>query len=273
MPGTVSRLDEVKAQPRSWSQLSQHTDCGYAYKLDRIDRVWSQPASWYGMGTGAHHAIELWEKSNRTATLEQAQDWFREEYVKEINEELAETPNLAFWAASGPYKGEADAVRRYRVGLEHVERYLGYYTNKHPEEVIWITPEGEPAIELNFDVDLDGVRVRGKIDAIIDHPKKGLIIVDEKTGANPGTGEQLKVYAQAVWEMFKVEVKWGAYFMSKRGSPTRLKDLTLVSRDEVVTRFRDMDAKVKAEEFTPNPGPNCARCSVRDSCEYREDED
>jgi putative RecB family exonuclease len=206
--------------------------------------------------------------------VEEAHRWFREAFTRDLNGALTETPNLAFWESSGPYKGEADALRRYRVGLDHVTNYIAYYGDpKHFKEVIWITPSGEPAIELNFVEEFGSVKVRGKIDAVIMHPKKGLIIRDTKTGASPGSASQLKVYAEAVEKLTGVDVLYGDFFMTKRGSPTRTTDLTLVDRDEMMNRFETMDQGVKRAEFAPNPGPNCARCSVRDSCEYREEED
>lgn len=268
------RLDVVKDQPRSWSQLDQWEKCGHAYYLDRVERAWNRPASWLEMGTAVHEACELWERSGRIATVETAEAWFREAYTRDLNESLAETPNPTFWESSGPYKGEADMVRRYRAGLDHVRNYIAYYEDpKHWQETIWVTPKGEPAIELNFVEDFGSVKVRGKIDAIIQHPKKGLIVRDTKTGASPGSPSQLKVYAEAVEKLTGEDVLNGDFFMTKRGSPTRTTDLTLVDRDEMMNRFEVMDQGVKRAEFAPNPGPNCARCSVRDSCGYREDED
>jgi len=185
---------------------------------------------------------------------------------------LNETPNLTFWESSGPYRGEADAVRRYHVGIEHVNRYIDFYESpKTHDQVIWITPEGEPAIELEFNVPIGNVQVRGKIDAIVDHPKKGLIIRDTKSGSKVRDASQLSVYRSAVEELMGVDVLWGDFLMTNRGTPTRTTDLTLVPGSEIIDRFEAMDQGVKAGVFTPNPGENCARCSVRDSCEFRKD--
>jgi putative RecB family exonuclease len=271
---TETRLEVVKNQPRSWSQLDQWEKCGHAYFLDRVERKWNRPASWLEMGVSVHEACELWERSGRIATVETAEGWFREAFTRDLNKTLDETPNLAFWESSGPYKGAADALRRYRVGLDHVRNYIAYYEDpKHWHETIWNTPDGTPAIELNFVEDFGSVKVRGKIDAVVMHPKKGLIVRDTKTGASPGSASQLKVYAEAVEKLTGVDVLYGDFFMTKRGTPTRTTDLTLVDRDEMMNRFEEMDQGVKSEVFTPNPGPNCARCSVRDSCVYRGEED
>jgi putative RecB family exonuclease len=225
------------------------------------------------MGTSAHEACEKWELSFRSASLDQVKAWYREAYVRECNEYLEETPDPALFESSGPYKGAEDAERRFHVGQEHVQRYVEYY-QANPDQAVWITPEGEAAIELEFEEELGGVTIRGKIDAVIAHPKFGPVIRDTKTGADAGTGEQLAVYRAAVLVKTGVDVKWGDYLMTKAGKPKpfyRPHDLTVVSLDEVTARFKKMDEGVKAEVFTPNPGPKCGRCSVRDSCEFRVD--
>lgn len=263
------RLDKVKGQTRSYSQIGAYERCPYAYYLDRVQQVWNEPASWLAHGSAVHEACEKWERTNRIATKEQARAWFREAYSRELQPSLDETPNLSFWSSSGPYKGPEDVVRRWKVGQEHVDRYIDFYTDvKTHNQVIWIDPNGTPAIELDFDVDLDGVRVRGFIDAIIDHPKKGLIIRDTKTGQTPGDTVQLKIYAQAVEELHGVEVSKGDFFMTKRGTPTRTSDLSTVSRQEVVDSFHAMDQAVKDEKFDPKPGPACERCTVKTSCAF-----
>lgn len=268
-----SRLEKVKNQPRSWSQLSEYNDCGWAYKLHRIDQVWSKPAFWYPMGTAVHEAAELWERGARTDDVDTVKNWYREAYVRECNEYLDKTPDPNDFESSGPYKGADDATRRFRVGQEHAERYVEYY-RANPTQVIWHTPEGEPAIELNFEVDLGGVVIRGMVDAIISHPKFGPIIRDTKTGAKEGTGEQLAVYRAAVGVKTGVDIQSGDYLMTKTGKPKpfyKPHDLTTVSLDQVTARFRTMDEGVKAEVFAPNPGEQCGRCSVRNSCEFKVD--
>lgn len=272
---TLDRLAVVQDQPRSWSQLDEYERCGHAYWLNRVEKAWNRPASWLEMGTAVHEACELWERSGRIATVETAESWFREAYTRDLNVSLTETPNLAFWESSGPYKGEADALRRYTVGLEHVNRYIDYYTAK-PEEVIWVTPEGVPAIELDFTVQFGSIKVRGKIDAVIEKPVKKetrKIIRDTKSGASAGDPSQLTVYREAVSQLTGVDVLYGDFLLTKRGTPTRTTDLTLVPRSEIIDRFEAMDQGVKRAEFAPNPGPGCTRCPVRDSCEYREEED
>jgi putative RecB family exonuclease len=223
------------------------------------------------MGTAVHEAGEAWERSGRTLPLEEAQDVFRIAYWREVNSYLDETPNTAFWFASGPYRGPDDIQRRYRVGLDHVARYIGYY-EKHPRQVIWIDPvSGEPAIELSFDMDLDGVSVRGFIDAVIEDLDTGLVGPrDTKTGAKPGNELQLKTYGQGMEDLTGVPMVQGDYFMTKTGKPTFAYDLTEITRDELSGLYHEADTAIRAGDFPAKPSEDkCRFCSVRDSCKYR----
>lgn len=248
---------------RSVSQIKQYEQCPYAYKLARIDKVWERPAAWLPHGTAVHAAIEAWEKSGRTMSLEATQQVFREEYAKGINELCERTPNFNYWFSSGPYRGEADAERRFGIGLAMVEKYIKWATG-HPEEVIWVADDGTPGVEIGFDFDLDGVRMRGYIDLVLWD-----LVRDVKTGALPGDTFQLAVYGVALEEQYGHKVSRGDYWMGKTGKPTVPYNLADISRQEIVDRVHAADEGIRAEKFDPKPSPdNCGRCTVATSCPF-----
>lgn len=261
-------METIDLAHRSVSQHNTYVQCPYRYKLEKLDRVWQRPAAWLSQGTAVHAAVEFWERSERKASLAEVQDVFREEYAKSIGEQAEITPNLDYWFASGPYKGEADIERRFGIGLEQCEKLLEWYA-KHPEEKIWITPDGIPAIELPFEVTLDGVLVKGYIDAVMETPQ-GLVVRDLKTGNTPGDTFQLATYAAAMKVMYDVEIRFGDYLMGKTGKPTLPYDLTDTPPEEVAAAFKYLDEKVKAKDFPANPSSACRFCSVATSCEFRE---
>lgn len=274
-PVDAEQLEKVKNGPRSVSQVKEWHPalggCGYRYYLNRVVGAWDRPAAWLPQGTAVHEAAEKWEKSGRTMSLEAAQDAFREAYTREVNRMTGGTPNLAYWSASGPYRGEEDIERRYKLGLEQVERYIRYYTDKAPNEVIWITPDGEPAIELAFDFELDGIRMRGYIDQVIraGGPIGGRAVVvrDIKTGNNPGDAFQLSVYAEAIEAQYDQGITSGDYWMGRQGKPT--KPYLRMPGDDVARYVREMDEGVKAGRFEPNPDPDrCRFCSVSNACKF-----
>lgn len=270
------------AAHRSWSQISSYEQCPHAYYLERIAKVWTRPAAWFPMGTAVHKAIEDWELSERSMTVEEAQEVYRDSYVSEVNRYLRRTPVPSYWQSSGQYGGEADIPRRYLKGLEHVEGYIRYYTDKSPEVVPWTTPLGVLAIELPFSIDLDGVTVKGYIDSVkYAHrhrfsPGEHLLVEDAKSGAKAGDRGQLELYKIAVEEMFpNTVVKAGQFFMTKDGRPFPLRggpyDLTTISRDEIVEKFHKLEENIQAERFPAKPEKDkCHRCPVADSCRFKQ---
>lgn len=257
------------ADHRSVSQYNSFNRCAYAYKLQRIDKVWQRPASWLSQGLGVHVALEEWERSGRTLSIEKLVELYQEEFARSIDEQAEDTPNFEFWFGSGPYRGPEDIERRFAVGEDQLRRMVAW-AEDHPDQKPWVTPEGEPAIEFEFLVDLGGVPVKGFIDLIVDSPD-GLIVRDYKTGARPGDIFQLATYAEAVRIKHGETPELGDYFMGKAGKPTKTIRITEQDREEVHKGFEQLEKDIQAEKFEPNPSRNvCAMCSVKDSCEFRE---
>lgn len=258
---------------RSFSQLSQYARCPYSYYLARVEKAWDKPAAWLPMGTGVHEAAEKWELSGRTMSLSEVQEVFKEAYVRDTNRLLGETPNTALWFGSGPYRGQTDITRRYKLGLEHVERYLAWYA-EHPDQAPlgWFDEDGTQklSVELPFKIEIGGVMVRGFIDWV--GFKDGKVIVrDNKTGNKPGGPEQLATYALAVEDRWPAHhVEEGDFFMTRTGKPTKPYILTQAVKEQLAEDFAAMDENVKAEKFPPLPeASKCMFCSVRDSCSFK----
>jgi len=260
------QLKKVKEGPRSVSQVKDYERCPYLYLLARVVKAWERPAAWLPQGLGVHEAAEAHERSGRSLSVAQAQDVFRESYATHTNRLAEETPNLNYWFASGPYAGRIDIERRYELGLDQVARYVDYYETR-PDEVIWVTPEGEPAIELGFNIDLDGVQMRGFIDQVIS-VDDALVVRDIKSGNKPGDAFQLGVYGVAVEQEHGAAVTSGDYWMGRTGKPT--KPYELMGRSGIVEKVHAMDEGVKAERFEPDPEPSkCRFCPVAEACKYR----
>lgn len=264
---------------RSYSQLGAYDRCPYMYYLERVEKVWQRPAAWLPMGTAVHEAAEAFELSKRTMSLEEAQQVFTDAYSRETNRILAEVPNANYWFASGPYKGPADIVRRQKLGLEHVERYLAWYA-KHPEQkpIEYADADGVQRIgvELPFTLNIGGVPVRGFIDWVgYKDDGKTLMVRDNKTGSKPGGPDQLATYALAVearWALpdIGVHVEEGDFFMTRTGKPTVPYVLSRAVKVQLAEDFATMDEGVKAGNFPAKPeASKCMFCSVNASCKYR----
>lgn len=282
-------------KPRSVSQLNSYEKCPMAYKLERIDKAWKRPAAWFAQGLAVHAGAEHWEKSGRTMTLEEVQAIYTEEFDKEINKALETARNPNFWFRSGRYGAVQDIPRRYDIGLEQVEKYINWYQD-HPEETPWVTPASydplcmgktehvsdcqcqlpQRAIELKFDVDLDGVQVIGFIDAAMEVPdpdregRSMIIVRDNKTGTSPGDDFQLGVYGVALTLMYGIEPpRFGDYWMGRTGKPTHPYKISEWTVEAVTEKFHELEENLQAERFDPKPSPKaCGFCSVSLSCDF-----
>lgn len=209
----MTTKDNISKEPshRSVSQRNTFDRCGWSYKLQRIDKVWQRPASWLSQGLGVHVAMEEWERSDRTIGRDRLIEIYREEFTRSINEQAEETPNFEFWFGSGPYSGPEDIERRWEVGEKQLLSLLDY-AEAHPEQKIWTTPDGDKAIELEFNVELGGVPVRGFIDQVIE-TDKGLVVRDIK-----GLAEDTKIPTPTGWTTMG-ELKVGDQVFGSDGKP------------------------------------------------------
>lgn len=195
---------------------------------------------------------------------------FTSAYDRLCNEMLADTPNMMYWFRSGPYRGREDIERRHLIGLDQIDKFFDWY-EQNPEYKTWVTPDGEVAAEVPFDVMFGTVPVRGYVDDILVDPATGdLIVVDDKTGNQPGKPMQLSVYPAALrkkWpDMPPITSAW--FWMAKNGKPT--KPITDFTTEEELTRlFEQLDANIEAGRFDPDPEKSkCRFCDVQTSCEF-----
>lgn len=265
---------------RSVSQINQFTRCPMAYKLSRIDKVWARPAAWLPQGSAVHTVLEhvcLREFEGNPMPLDEALELFKSEYAKEIARYAEDTPNFDWWFWSGPYNGERDIERRFDVGLEQVEKFYTFLeggVKGHPNgQKIWVTPDGKPAVELAFKIELDGILVRGFIDAVVELPTGELRVRDYKTGNTPGDDFQLAVYALAISMIHGVEMPaTGDYYMAgkkgKVGKPTDPYDLTEWTRESITAKFHEVEEGIQSARFEALPEESkCMFCDVNYSCE------
>jgi len=262
---------------RSVSQLKQYRQCGYQYWLARFakdedgQRIWQRPAAWFPQGTGVHEAVDWWEKTGRTGSLEEMQLVYTEAFDRAVSEYTEQAPNFDEWFGSGwRYPAVKDLPRRFDIGLEQVEKYFRYYTEKHPDEVLYRTHDGQPFVEVGFELQLGEVWVRGYIDQVYWDPEGRVWRVrDVKTGKNPGDETQLAVYAVVVNEEYGTAIDSGDYWMARTGKPTLVYDLRAWPKSRIIDEFAELEEGVRAERFEPNPSKeNCMFCPVQAACDY-----
>jgi putative RecB family exonuclease len=194
---------------------------------------------------------------------------FAHEFGKAIEREQAKSGfALDNWFWSGRQKPETSVEWWQANGPELVQRYIDWYES-HDDVTIWITPDGQPAIELELRVKFGDVEVVMAIDQVL---KMGtaLVVTDLKGSAKaPESSRQLGIYACGIELAYGVRPKYGAYFLPREDPPFQ-KPVELSGRQYqipyFVREFAQFEQAVSKGIFLANPGRSCGRCSVAHAC-------
>ncbi|MDG4825980.1 PD-(D/E)XK nuclease family protein [Asanoa sp. WMMD1127] len=258
-------MDETKKHRRSVSQWSSFVKCSEGYRLEKIAKAPARPAAWFAQGIAVHSACEFWEEGFRQAHPDDVVDLYETEFDRLIAEATETEPDLGRWLTGGRVRASDDIGRRRTRGAEQVLGYLRYASEA--QERVWLIGGQEPALEVEFELDLDGVTVKGFIDQIIEWPTGQIGPRDVKTGSKrPDWPFQLGVYRLAIEQDYGYLPTWGDFYMAKDNRPDAPVDLSAFTRSRVTRWFHDMDRSVNAGLFLPNPGDHCRTCGVSDFC-------
>ncbi|WP_176611770.1 PD-(D/E)XK nuclease family protein [Actinomadura sp. WMMB 499] len=122
---------EDKGPRLSPSRLGTYADCAYAYYLEKVARAPRRQAVWFIQGTAVHEAIELYERSFRTASADDALARFELTWTRELTAAQEEQPDEAMWMVGGRRSLTTDITKRRDMGAQQVRDYIGH----HPRTV------------------------------------------------------------------------------------------------------------------------------------------
>lgn len=261
--------ERAAVKHRSVSQLQTWSKCSYDYFLSRVARVPQRTAAWFVQGTAVHAAIELYEKSYRSLTADEVAAVFEWHWDADLAKNEAKQPDHSMWMVGGRKRRETDLQTRRELGRQQSIDYV----NLNAPGDAWMPTEfvpGQPAVEIEFSLDLGGVKVVGYIDAVMEELATGRLRPrDQKTGTKqPIDPFQLATYKIAIEEMTGVEVTDGEWWMCKNGAATEPFPLGRYDRDAVTEWYVRMDESEKAGHYLANPGDHCFTCTSKPYCQY-----
>lgn len=257
-----------KHETRSFSQLQTYSACSEKYRLQKVERVPEDATAWAPQGSATHVGIEAWELSDREMTPDEAVALSLEDYDRRIAEQWEQQPKPSGWLTGGRTKVAVDIERRRERVELHTREYIEYsLENEHkfyPAEL----PDGRPAIEFPFQIELGGVIVRGAIDIVLWWPEtQTYTIRDVKTGNKlPNDGLQLAFYALAWRKYFGDLIEYGDFFMSKNKAPTKPYFLPDYSESMLSAWIEMMHRSEKSGIYLPAGGDHCRVCTVSKYC-------
>ena len=232
----------------TFSDLASFLDCGMAYRLR--SRVGFQPrlAPELGYGKAVHHL------------LRRVAEHTREAGAVPTKNELDRMLDADFFLPTANKVG-------HRTMKDAARRLIGNYVENHEPDLhrVWET-------ERPFELHLDGVKVSGRADVILDKEggaPTGLAIVDYKTSTDSDISPyelQLQVYADA-GRREGLNVR-AAYLHDLNGTREGIAVDTgsIASAEGTV---EEAAARMRSRDFEPSPGARCRTCDVRTICKAR----
>jgi putative RecB family exonuclease len=205
-----------------------------------------------------------------------AAEVFAEEYAKAVSEEVRKSGfELEDWFWSGRYDGPTSVERWYEQGPEMVQAFIDWY-EANPDVKVWVTPDGQPAIELPVEAKFGTVPVKMVLDAVF-QVGTALVVTDIKTSATkPVSYRQLGIYASGLELAYGVRPRYGTFFMNrgvgpKAGPKTHFLRPVELDRPQysvayLTAEFEQAEKGIQGGVFPASPGEGCGRCGVAWAC-------
>ncbi len=257
---------------RSISQLKSLTRCPEAFRIERLHRkeIPERPGVWTALGVAVHEASLFWEMSDRTEDLSVAFETYFDAYIEDAREKQ---PDLSLWMVPPGSKDVEKSIKTYRErGLTRdIPNLKAFCEGTEEEPVEWEIykfDDGSKALELEFEIDFDGLVVKGAVDAVHYWPERDVAtLTDWKSGnLEKWDARQLGAYSYALREQYGIEIKHGRYFFTKTNQTSDWFDLTRYDKTYLGDLFRSLDTIVNEGLFLPSPGDVCGICAVKPYC-------
>lgn len=261
----------------SWSSVSTYSECGNKWLLTRGFKV--PEATWFATIAGSviHEITEAMDRAEVKGIPLDKQIEYAPSFASLFEQKLAEVaekgkevkPSGRVLKAIGPTGGPNKKDKEWWLvyGPIFVERWLEWKKLKGWR--VAIMPDGNPGIELKFEVVLGGVPVLGYIDRVYLLADGTVACLDLKTGMMPTGSLQLATYAVGLREQYGLDADWGIYWTpgtdeaGKMSQPIYIKDWSF---ERISRMYSDADRGIRSGIFLPQVTNMCVGCTVRSSC-------
>jgi putative RecB family exonuclease len=239
-------------RPLSYSKFWTYTDCPLQYKLTYLDKIPEKPRPEYSMGRSIHKAIELFHRRGPSKTT-----------MEDMNRILDKA-----WDPTG-FPDAATERRFKRAAKEIMSNFYQDASRSYRPPL---------AVELKFDMEIDGIPFTGRLDAVEELEDGTLEVIDYKSGEDDFGEERVRNNPQLGIYQLAAEAKY-----NKKVSKITLYHLR--SRKRITTpAFNDeMKANLKralvtaascieAGMFDPRLSQSCP-CDYPEYCPYFKDKE
>lgn len=234
-------------RPLSHSSISMFSECPQKYKFKYIDKIPEKPRYFFSFGQSVHSALEFFYgvQALPAPSLEDLLAYYKEH-----------------WLSPG-YKDPGQEAQYFEEG----KAILTAFYRKHIRD--YAIPF---FVEYNFNLEVDGVPVTGKVDRIDKLEDGRLSIVDYKTGkalagARVQTDAQLTMYQLACERLLGASVAKLTFYhlpsLKEQAVERHSPELVEALQRRIVTTA----AQISAGRFEPKPAEGvCRWCDYKPLC-------
>lgn len=210
-PAHTSGITAVRECPRKWRLTDRDWGQGYTPRV---------PVSALNIGRLVHAAVAEWYSGGKAGDLMDITDTVLADSRRTIVERLS---GFVLSAVDDDLSKDEGLIKGMMAGYEAWlnSSRVGYYADKYLR--LAHGPGGGPAVEVPFTVEWDGILIGGKIDALFEDTRTGLVWVKEYK-----TTRSISEMAEAIrWDLQPILYHWATEQMGYNVAPGVLYDIIL----------------------------------------------
>ncbi len=235
-------------KPLSFTQISLYRSCPLCYKLQYIDGLKPKDRSYFSFGTTMHDCVEYFFRVNTPPPPS-----------------LAELLNYygQNWLSQG-YESAEEEARYKKYGRDILTRFWEIHQTDFRLPI---------ALERNFTIDVEGIKLRGFIDRVDKLDSGGLSIIDYKTNKELFTADyladdlQLTIYQMAAEQTWKLPVERLTLYHLRSNTPCHCPPRERAKIEEARQLVKEVADNINRGNFPAVEGQFCP-CDFPEHCPY-----
>jgi putative RecB family exonuclease len=235
-------------RPLSFTQISLYRSCPLCYKFQYIDGLKTKERSYFSFGNTMHACAEHFFRVNTPPppSLSELLEYYDQN-----------------WLSQG-YESAEEEARYKTFGRDILTRFWEIHSADFRLPV---------AIEHNFNIDIEGIRLRGFIDRVDKLESGGLAIIDYKTNKELFTADylasdlQLTIYQMAAEQTWGMPVEKLILYHLRSNTPCHCPPRGPEQLDQARRLVLEVAEGINRGNFPAVEGPFCP-CDFAEHCPY-----